>query len=271
MPASLRVPRRVATLLTASLACVADFVLLWMWRRGTISACERAIWLHRWCRRGIPWLGLRVKREGPLPKPGLVVLNHLSYLDILALSAVTPCVFVAKKEVRGWPLFGLMARMAGTIFIDRKRLRDLPRVISEINGALASGMTVVIFPEGTTTDGSLVLPFRSALLEAAVRTQRPVTPACISYDGNGKATEPDLCWWGDMTFMPHLTRVFRTPEIAVTLGFSEEPQVITNRKHAANAARDAVIALRSVQRSRIVPEPSTVERPIQAAFAESVN
>src|SRR2546428_5925177 len=142
----------------------------------------RTAWLHRWSRFACRVLGIRVTTRGSMPQSGLLVCNHLSYLDIVVLSSIRPCVFVAKRDVARWPLFGWLAHAAGTIFVDRQRKFSSPKVVNGIRDAIASGSVVVLFPEGTSSDGSTVLPFKSALLESAVQLRSPIAAASIEYD-----------------------------------------------------------------------------------------
>src|SRR6266516_123787 len=122
----------------------------------------RATWLHRWSRFACRVMGIRVTTRGSMPLSGLLVSNHLSYLDVLVLSSIRPCVFVAKRDVSAWPLFGWLARAAGTIFVDREHRLSSSAVVDLVRATLASGSVVVLFPEGTSSDGSTVLPFKSA-------------------------------------------------------------------------------------------------------------
>ena len=139
----------------------------------------RGAWLHGWCRFACRVLGIRIRTHGSMPSSGLLVSNHLSYLDIVVLSSIRPCVFVAKRDVARWPLFGWLAHAAGTIFVDRERRFSSPKVVNGIRDAIAGGSVVVLFPEGTSSDGSTVLPFKSALLESAVQLRSPIAAASI--------------------------------------------------------------------------------------------
>ena len=132
-----------------------------------------------------------------MPRAGLLVCTHLSYLDILVLSSIEPCVFIAKRDVAGWPLFGWLARAAGTIFIDRERRLSSSKVICLVRNAIADGSVVVLFPEGTSSDGSTVLPFKSALLESAVQLRCPVTSASIQYALDDGSVADEICYWRD--------------------------------------------------------------------------
>ncbi len=138
------------------------------------------------------------------PNRGLLVCNHLSYLDILVIGATTPCVFISKSDVRRWPVFGWFAAWAGTLFVRRERRTDAARMTEEIRTALSQEILVVLFPEGTSTGGTAVLPFKSALLGAVEATDHPIAPAAIAYHlDDGDAAE-EVCYWKDMTLFPHL-------------------------------------------------------------------
>ncbi len=145
-------------------------VILFVGRDRRLAA--RTEWLHRWCRFACRVLGIRVTTLGAMPRSGLLVCNHLSYLDIIVLSSIRPCIFVAKRDVAGWPLFGWLAHAAGTIFVDRQRPLATAFAVNRIHAAIATGLPVVLFPEGTSSDGSTVLPFKSSLLESAVQLPR---------------------------------------------------------------------------------------------------
>src|SRR5262249_10787518 len=146
------------------------FVFAMRIRRGGAPAVAgaRARCLQRHSRRGLRVLEVGVSVNGCVPGSGLLVSNHLSYLDVLVLSSITPAIFVSKSEVKHWPVFGWMARRAGTLFIERAKRGDVARVNDEADRLLETGMLLVIFPEGTSSDGREVLPFRSSLLEPIV-------------------------------------------------------------------------------------------------------
>ncbi len=155
-----------------------------------------------------------------MPLSGLLVSNHLSYLDVLVLSSIRPCVFVAKRDVAAWPLFGWLARAAGTIFVDRKHRLSSPAVVGLVRDAIAGGSVVVLFPEGTSSDGSTVLPFKSALLESAVQLRCPVASASIQYALDDGSVADEVCYWRDMILLPHLFNLFFKREIRAKYSFS---------------------------------------------------
>lgn len=152
---------------------------------------------------------VRVAWQGTVPAgPALLVANHRSWLDILAVLARHPCAFVGKREVRAWPVVGRFADALGVVWVDRTRRRDLLRAIPALEAALRAGRQVLLFPEGTTSPGPGELPFKSALFEAAVRAGVPVVPVHLT----GTAREGDadaLAWYGDEALLPNLRRLRR--------------------------------------------------------------
>jgi 1-acyl-sn-glycerol-3-phosphate acyltransferase len=189
-------------------------------------------------------MGVAVQWRGQRPASGLLVSNHLSYLDILILGSVVPCVFVAKKEVRSWPAFGFFAACGGTVFLDRERRASADQAAREMLDALRAGVLVVLFPEGTSTDGRTLLRFHPALLQPAVQLQVPIAPAAIAYRIPG-GEERDLCYYGDVHFAPHLLRTLGLTGIRADVEFHPDPAVWPERKSAALALHQQVEALRS--------------------------
>ncbi len=164
-----------------------------------------------------------------------------------------PSRFVAKREVRSWPVVGLLAASVGTIFIDRTLKRDAVRVLDALAGAIADGDGVVVFAEATSSPGEAVLPFRPALLEWAARTGHPVHHASLGYRTPAPSVPAHLsvCWWGDMTFGRHLVALCRLPGIEATLRFGEAPIAERNRKQLADRLHQAV----SARFTPVVQEP----------------
>lgn len=143
----------------------------------------RAARIQAWSAKALRILGvtLRVEGEPPAAGPVLVVSNHVSWLDILAIDAARPCRFVSKADVRRWPLLGRLVAGAGTLFIERDRKRDALRVVHHLAERLRAGDVLAVFPEGTTSDGRTVLPFHANLLQAALVTGAPVQPLGLAY------------------------------------------------------------------------------------------
>jgi 1-acyl-sn-glycerol-3-phosphate acyltransferase len=188
-------------------------------------------------------IGVSVRVLGSLPRePVALVTNHLSYLDVPLLGALFNATFVAKADVAGWPAFGPLARAVGTVFIDRTRKRDLLRVLPDLHARLARGGSVVFFPEATSSPGRDVLRFRSPLFEAPLRAGRPVVVAALHYQT--RAGDPpaatDVCWWGDMEFLPHLWALMRLRGVVATVELAPETLWEDDRKRLALRAHDAV-------------------------------
>jgi 1-acyl-sn-glycerol-3-phosphate acyltransferase len=176
---------------------------------------------------------------------GLLVSNHLSYLDIIVLSSIRPCVFVAKGDVAGWPLFGWLARAAGAIFVNRERRIASSKAVDSIRGAIAGGVVVVLFPEGTSSDGRTVLPFKSALLESAVQLRCPIASASVDYALDDGSVADEVCYWRDMALVPHLLNLLFKREVRADYSFSPAKCRSGNRKEIARELRDEILSIRS--------------------------
>jgi 1-acyl-sn-glycerol-3-phosphate acyltransferase len=229
-------------LLTMGAVLAIQVALVW-WPDGR-RICRRNI--VRGSARGILWLlGVHTLVEGAAPsRPFLLVSNHLGYLDIVIYAAKLPTRFVAKQEVRGWPVFGFLAWALDTIFIDRTARRDTVRVLDQVATALDAGDGVTIFAEATSTAGQRVLPFRPALLEWAATSGWPVHYASVSYRTPAGAVPAHLsvCWWGEMTFGRHLVGLAQLPRIDATVRLGAEPIADPDRKQLAARLHQAVSA-----------------------------
>ena len=202
----LRILRRtipVAVLVFGGLAVLLALRPLEAMRHG-----QRRPWTPRITRRvciGALWLiGLSRKVDGiPLTGGGALVANHVSWLDIFVLNAGGCIVFVSKAEVAGWPGIGWLARATGTVFVTRDR-RAARHDVDLLHDRLALGQTLVFFPEGTSTDGLQVLPFKPTLFAPLIAAGLPVQPVTLSYRAPDGADPRAYGWWGDMAFGPHL-------------------------------------------------------------------
>lgn len=203
----------------------------------------RANWLHRWCKVYERVLGIRSTRDGGVPLAGLLVSNHVSYLDIITIGATAPSVFVSKKEVRTWPVFGICAQAAGTLFVDRERRGEVESVATQMEEVLAQGLLLVLFPEGTSSDGASVLPFKTSLFEPVAHLNFPAMGAAISYTLEGGSVADEICYWGEMTLAPHLLNVFSKPFVKATLRFGPARVRVGGRKAVARELYDEVALL----------------------------
>lgn len=209
-------------------------------RRGKQA---RTLQLHQICQRLLPIFGGTLQVAGHVPTRGLLVANHLSYLDILVLASLTPCVFVAKSEVATWPVFGWFARRAGTIFVNRRRRTDVERVNREIRTALRSGALVVLFPEGTSSDGTSVLPFKSSLLEPAIGAGVPVNVGALTYELEDGDAREEVCYWRDHALVPHLFRLLSKRGVRASVSFSPVRNTWRDRKKFVAQLQAEVTAL----------------------------
>lgn len=216
---------------------------------------RRAQWNHASAKLVLAALGIRLKITGTPPARGLLVSNHLSYLEVLVYGAALPCFLVSKAEIAGWPFFGPLARAGGTLFIDRGSRESAISVSEEIAARLKGNVPVLFFPEGTSTDGTL-LRFNSRLFIPAVDAGVPVTAAAVRYVPEDGSPERNLCWFGDDEFLPHLLKSLGGPNFSAEVRFGE-PRIYSDRRTAANSTYKEVAAMRSAG-APIVAEPAQV-------------
>jgi 1-acyl-sn-glycerol-3-phosphate acyltransferase len=229
-------------------------------------------------------IGVRIREVGTrsTASPALILSNHVSWLDISVISALSPVVFVAKSEVARWPVFGWLAKLQRTVFIDRQARHQTGAATREIAGRLLGGDAVVLFAEGTSSDGTRVLPFRSALVGAVHHALGSSThhaniivqPMSVTYVGFGgvpigRALRERVAWYGDADLMPHLARVLASGAVDVTVSWGEAVayDMRADRKAIAREAEKSVrrmtaAALRAAPPAmpaasgRALPEPA---------------
>ncbi|MDA0322405.1 MAG: lysophospholipid acyltransferase family protein [Verrucomicrobia bacterium] len=202
------------------------------------------LWVLRtWSRISLRLFGFSVAHVGTAPPtPALIVSNHLSYIDVMAISSLVDVVYVTKKDVSAWPIIGPIASSFAPIYVDRESVKDVVRVNDRISESLAGGENVVLFAEGTSSGGDDVLPMKASLLQAAARAQRPVYYASVTYRTAAHEPHPRdaVCWWRDMELIPHLVELLeiRAPSVLVTFG--EQPIVAEQRKVLARKLHTAI-------------------------------
>ena len=206
--------------------------------------CIRDRWLQRAAREVARIVRLKIESAGTTPASGLLVCNHLSYLDILVLASLAPAMFVAKREIKSWPVIGLLTQLGGTLFIDRQRRTHVGEVNDEIQTALDDGALVIVFPEGTSSDGKTVLPFKSSLLEPVTQSKHPLTVGCLQYTLADGDAGGEVCYWGDAVFFPHLLNLLSKRSICASVRFSPVEQHGTDRKELAQQLHSAVVGLK---------------------------
>ncbi len=203
------------------------------WRNG---------WFRWWARAVCRILGMKTRAIGTPPQDALIVSNHVTYLDIVLIASYVDAVFVAKSEIADWPLVGMVCKGIDTIFIDRQSKRDVVAVGEEMEKRLVSGLGVVVFPEGTSSAGDEVLPFKPSLLQVAARDRLPVHYATVRYavPDNEPPVAESVAWWGDMEFVTHVWGMLQLGELSAEVVFGGEPIVDSDRKQLASRLQYAV-------------------------------
>jgi 1-acyl-sn-glycerol-3-phosphate acyltransferase len=195
-----------------------------------------------WARLLLRLIGIKVIAHGLNPEYRkshyLIVGNHQSYLDIAIIASVFPAMFVAKREVGGWPILGLLAKLGGTIFVDREDTHDGVRCAYRVCRSLRNGSSVQVFPESTTSDGTQVLPFKALFFASAIRAGAQILPLTINFRiVNGRLlddqTRETLCWYGAMDFLPHFWNLLKIDSAEISLMFHQP--IKTSRKYGAEA------------------------------------
>lgn len=209
------------------------------------------LWLfHGWSKAMVQILNIRIERKGSLPEsPFFMVTNHLSYTDVFVLGSLVQTHFVAKQEVASWPVWGWLARLVGTIYIDRNSKFALRDVNQELEACLDRGEGVIVFPEGTTTDGSEILPFSTSIFYVPGQHNLPVHYGYLSYETG--ATDPpadtSVCWWGDMKFLPHLIDLLQLSQINCRIVMGDASLFDTDRKSLARNIENEIRELHQAQ------------------------
>ena len=180
-------------------------LLLFPW----LKAAQRQPHIAWWSAKLLRVLGMRLQLQGQFsPGATLVVANHISWLDIMAVHAVCPRArFVSKADVQRWPVVNRLVSAAGTLYIEREKRRDALRVVHQMAQALKDGDTVAVFPEGTTGEGLALLPFHANLLQAAIATGTPIQPVALRYADADHAVSPTALWVGETTLVQSLWRL----------------------------------------------------------------
>ena len=213
------------------------------------SQANRDMRVQIWAGKALVCLGvdLRVIGMPPVAGPVLLVANHISWLDIVVMHAARHCRFVSKDDVRRWPLVGVLATGAGTLYVKRTSARDAMRVVHHMTQALRDGDVLAVFPEGTTSDGRVVLPFHANLLQAAISAPSPVLPVALSYtDTRASGPSQAITYIDDESLLGSIWRTLGARGVTATVVFGA-PQNSDGRDRRAwaQSLREAVLALRS--------------------------
>lgn len=234
--------RRAVALVIAITDCIVRAG--WTRLRGPLTLVQRALWLQRSAWKVLAAAGIEWRVLGVPATSGLVVSNHLSYLDIPVFAAAMPCAFVSKIEVSRWPVFGLAAQLGGSIFLDRTSRDSADAAALEIAGRLHQPIPILMFPEGTSSDGTRVLRFHSRLFEPAVAAGASITTAAIAYAARDGVPESEVCWFGDEGFLGNLWRILGVNGLGAKVVFGE-PRSYPDRRTAARETQAAVEATRA--------------------------
>jgi len=225
----------------------ATAALYGIWFIGSLLIPNKQFWREfifaAWAQMYVGVSGMRIEIIGkPPPRPFFLVSNHLSYSDIPLIRSVVNGVFVAKGEIQNWFFAGRIVRDMGNIFVNRQNRRDIPRAGEEVLEALERGEGVVIFPEGTSSKGEGVLPFKSSFLEFAAKTDLAVHYVSISYKTNADELPASIAiaWWDDTQTLYHLWRHFQVKRFDAIMKFGELPLVNPDRKQLAQSLWEKV-------------------------------
>jgi len=239
----MRAARRAVTLALALIYSLFCFWFLCLIGRDGLE--RRAQWQHEAALLVMRALGIGLRVTGKLPQGGLMVSNHLSYLDILTFSAALPVFLVSKVEIGSWPFFGILSRAGGALFVDRSSRQSAESTTEQIAERLRGRVPVLFFPEGTSTDGTRVLRFHSRFFIPAVEAGIPVTAAAVRYLPADGSAESNLCWFGDTEFLPQVLRNVGGPDFSAEIHFGES-RIYGNRRVAAQQTHEEVEAMRGV-------------------------
>ena len=200
-----------------------------------------------WSAKLLRIVGVATRVEGEPPGEAeagaMIAANHISWLDIVAISSVRPTRFIAKSEIRDWPFAGWVVERAGTIFIRRERRRDTARINDLVHAALAQGDRVGLFPEGTTSEGDVLLKFHSSLFEPAIVNRAHVHPCAIRYEHADGTPCRAIAYVGELSFMQSLGLVIRQRGVVARMSFAPPLATMAHRREAAAAAQAAVATL----------------------------
>lgn len=227
-----------------------NLIVIYIIHTFILSLFHRDIWKFRskviyvmsmYCSWGLKLAGVQVKKQGIKNDMKFMVANHLSYLDILVIASQFPTTFVTSVEIRETPFLGLITKLGGCLYVERRNKFSLSSEIQEITESLQKNIPVTVFPEATSTNAESVLRFKRPLFQASLDAQTPVSPICLNYlkiDGASfnRGNRDTICWYGDMDFIPHLWNLMGKRKIIVELCLlreipTEEPTQLAEKSH----------------------------------------
>ena len=213
-----------------------------------LSSEQQAMRVQAWAFAMLGRFGIHlvVKGQAPVGGPVLLVANHISWLDIVVIHAARHCRFVSKAELRHWPLVGVLATGAGTLFIERESRRDAMRVVHHMAERLRAGDVLAIFPEGTTSDGVSLLPFHANLIQAALDAGSPAQAVSLDYrDAATGARSAAVIYIDDDTLLTSVWRILHASRMTARMAYAEPQQAAgLDRRAWAAALREQIISMR---------------------------
>ena len=196
-----------------------------------------------WCKRLLSIFEISVEVTGlesnlVNQKKYLMVANHISWMDIIVIQSIKPCIFVAKSDVASWPLFGWVAQMTGTIFIKRDKISDIKKALKKMKRRLIK-RSVCIFPEGTSTNGRYLLPFKSNLFQSSIDTQKSILPLCLRYEQKNIYTDK-TAFVDDMSLLDSIIKIKQEKDIRVVVEILQPIRPRYNRKELASYTQEII-------------------------------
>ena len=196
-----------------------------------------------WCKRLLAIFEINVEVTGletylANQKKYLMVANHISWMDIIVIQSIKPCIFVAKSDVASWPLFGLVAQMTGTIFIKRDKVSDIKKALKKMKRRLIK-RSVCIFPEGTSSNGRYLLPFKSNLFQSSIDTQKSILPLCLRYEQKNTYTDK-TAFVDDMSLLDSIIKIKQEKDIRAIVDVLQPISPRYNRKELASYTQEII-------------------------------
>jgi 1-acyl-sn-glycerol-3-phosphate acyltransferase len=237
-----------------SLKAIAKFVRViawvlrgyWMVRTAfpQLNDTQQARAVEVWARGMLAIIGIEVRVKGhPAQGPVLMAANHISWLDILVMHAACHCRFVAKSEIRSWPLVGVLTTGGGSLYIERGSRHDAMRVVHQMAEALQQGHVLAVFPEGATGDGITVLPFHANLLQAAIAANAPIQPVALQFmDAHTQERSLAPCYHDHDTLISSLWRTLCAPPLLAQVRYGDQQQAQGRHRRAWAQSLQADVA-----------------------------
>lgn len=216
----------IATILTIILFFIGGLLISFLpvgfWKKQQL----KTKWIQFCCKLGLFIMQVKLQIKGELPHSSFVVCNHMSYLDILVLTQLAPMSFVTSQEIKETPVLGWLCQVGGCLFVERRNKVNIQNEIQEITSALKNEQNVTVFPEATSTNAEEVLRFKRPLFNAAIFANKPVSVLCLNYlkinkENFNSHNRDFVCWYGDMSFVPHLWKLMSLKSIIAAVDVCE--------------------------------------------------